>query len=76
MRKSFTQWPGKRLRQRAYQRQLAAGLLTLAFGCFAQALWVGAKEELAQAFSDPSNAALTWVACYMPGTAPQDVASR
>lgn len=76
MRKSFLQWLGLRLRQRAYQRQIAAGLLTLAFGCFAQALWVGTKAELAQAFADPSNAKLTLVACYMPGTAPQDVASR
>ncbi|MGV3590535.1 MAG: hypothetical protein ACO1PZ_02525 [Gammaproteobacteria bacterium] len=76
MRKTFTQWLAQRLRQRAYQRQLAVGLLTLAFGCFAQALWVGTKAELAQAFADPSNAALTWVACYMPGTAQQDVASR
>ena len=76
MRKSFAQWIGQRLRQRAYQRQLAVGLLTLAFGCFAQALWIGAKAELAQAFADPSNAALTSVACYMPGTAPQNVASR
>lgn len=50
------------LKQRANQRRLALGLLTLAFGCFAQALWIEAKAGLALTFRDPSAATLT-LAC-------------
>lgn len=36
------------LAQRRNQRRLALGTLTVAVGCFAQALWIHAKAELAQ----------------------------
>jgi uncharacterized protein HemY len=57
------------LRQRANQRKLAVALLVLGFGCFAQALWIDAKDEWAQAFGAPSPEAMTLVACYLPETA-------
>jgi sortase A len=38
----------KWLTQRGNQRKLALGTLTVALGCFAQALWIHAKAELAQ----------------------------
>ena len=62
------------LRQRANQRKLALGLLALAFGCFAQALWIEAKAELAQAFSDPPNTMM--LACYVPETSRTERALR
>jgi sortase A len=36
------------LAQRRNQRRLALGTLTVALGCFAQAIWIHAKAELAQ----------------------------
>lgn len=53
------------LRQRANQRKLVLSLLTLAFGCFAQALWIEANEELAQVFGKPSTTTMM-LACYVP----------
>jgi len=38
----------KWLAQRKNQRRLALGTLTVALGCFAQAMWIQAKAELAQ----------------------------
>lgn len=49
------------LKNRRNQRKLALGLLALAAGCFAQALWIEAKGEFASRFAD---------SCYIPDTLP------
>ena len=54
------------LRQRSHQRRLALGLLTLAFGCFAQAVWLEAKAELVQALFEPATEQPILIACYVP----------
>lgn len=58
------------LKNRRNQRKLALGLLALAAGCFAQALWIEAKGEFASRFADSPRPTLTLVACYIPDTLP------